>query len=361
MNVWIMNLKDNREESNSKTGDEKFQFCMSQGIVGIGWVGCDPETSEDGAYLRAHMSLNSFEIGDLVWVHNNVTDNYYACSITEKAKKTDEESFNQNDISEYCRCKFIGVGDSQTLPNGITPERLISRATISSAPDDIAIMTEQHFSFLKTNNTQSNDNKKGFSGIKEKILKLKIFKKPKLLISIVAVVLAVGIAAGVIIRNNIYYKNMSSTFTTIVSRNDTAESAGTLLGEVWYNTIMKISDEDTDPYTKSEYNGRYFNDDFNDSIKAFYGLTNGIDGDLDYRLCEFYADSNYIMKKIKNPPMKYKEAYKAVSNYYESVNSLIRFVTDKSGGYSYRSYIETYREKAEKADTDYEAAKKYFE
>lgn len=359
MNVWLMNLKDNREESISKTGDEKFQFCMSQGIVGIGWVGYDPETSEDGAYLRAHMSLSRFEIGDLVWVHNNVTGNYYTCSITEKAKKTDDELFNQNDISEYCRCKFIGVGDSQTLPNGITPERLVSRATISSAPDDIAIMTEQHFSFLKTDRTQSNDNKKGFSGIKEKILKLKIFKKPKLLISIVAVVLAIGIAAGVIIRNNIYYKNLSSTYDCIVSWNDTAESVGTLLGRVWYNTIMEISDEDTDPYTMSESNGRYFNDDFNDSLRAF---TNGIYGDLDYMTCVSWANNgNYLMKKIKNPPTKYQEAYKAVSNYYESVDSLIRFITNRGAGYSYNSYIETYREKAEKADTDYEAAKKYFQ
>lgn len=361
MNVWLMNLKDNREVSISKTGDEKFQFCMSQGIVGIGWVGYDPETSEDGAYLRAHMSLNRFEIGDLVWVHNNVTGNYYACSITEKAKKTDEESFNQNDISEYCRCKFIGVGDSQTLPNGITAERLVSRATISSAPDDIAIMTEQHFSFLKTENTQSNDNKKGFSGIKEKILKLKIFKKPKLLISIVAVVLAIGIAAGVIIRNNIYYKNLSSTFNNIVSWNDTAESAGGLFGRVWYNTIMEISDEDTDPYTMSESNGRYFNDDFNDSLRAFCGLTDDIYGDLDYMTCAGWANSNYyLMKKIKNPSMKYKEAYKAVSDYYESVNSLIRFITDP-GSQSYSSFMETYHKKVEQADTDYETAKRYFE
>ena len=221
-------------------------------------------------------------------------------------------------------------------------------------------MTEQHFSFLKTDSTQSNDKKKGFSGIKEKILKLKIFKKPKLLISIVAVVLAIGIAAGVIIRNNIYYKNMSSAFDTIVFRNNTAESAGTLLGRVWYNTIMEISDDDTDPYTMSESDGRYFNDDFNDSLRAFCGLTDDIDGDIDYSFCKLWADSNYIMKKIKNPPIKYKEAYKAVSNYYESVNSLLRFITNRSG-YSYNSYIETYRKKVEQADTDYETAKRYFE
>lgn len=36
MKVWIMNLKDNREKSQSKNGDEKFLFCMSRGIVGIG-------------------------------------------------------------------------------------------------------------------------------------------------------------------------------------------------------------------------------------------------------------------------------------------------------------------------------------
>lgn len=360
MNVWLMNLKDNRKNSQSKAGDEKFQFCMSQGIVGIGWVGYDPETSDDSAFLRAHLFLNSFEVGDLVWVHNNVTDQYYICNITEKAKKSNEESFEQNDIGEYCRCKFIDVGNAQTLPNGITAERLISITAISPASEDIAVITKQHFSFLTAGNKETGKIKKNFSKTKERLLKFRIFKKPKLLIAMVAVIAALGVATGIIIRNRNYYKNMSSSLTSMELRNDYAEKAGYMLGKVWYNTIFKESDPDTDYYTKSESYGRYFNSDFNDSIKAFCGLKKGIEADENYSFCAMCVDSDYPITRLKNPPIKYKEAYNAMYQYYNSVQSLVELVAD-SGGHSYESYEDAYREKVEKAKTDYKAVKKYFE
>lgn len=359
MKVWIMNLKDNREESQSKNGDEKFLFCMSRGIVGIGWAGYDPETSDDGAFLRAHMYLNSFEIGDLVWVRNIVTGGYYVCSITEKAQKANEELFNQNDIGEYCQCKFIGVGNSETLPNGITVERLISRTTISPAPEDVAVITKQNFSYLQPENT--GEKKKKFSKVKEKLSKLAILKKPKVLIPLIAVIAALGIATGVIIRNNNYYKKMRLNFIRLENEKSYAENAGNLLGRVWQNTIYERSDPNTDPYTKSESNGRYFNDDFNDSLAAFRGEKTGVEKNVDYAACETCLSLfNYFFKEIKNPPSKYKEAYEAVLQYRDSVQSLTELVVDPSG-HSYNSYIEAYREKAEKADADYKVAKRYFE
>lgn len=359
MKVWIMNLKDNREESQSKNGDEKFLFCMSRGIVGIGWAGCDPETSDDGAFLRAHMYLNSFEIGDLVWVRNIVTGEYYVCSITGKAEKAGEDLYNQNDIGEFCRCKFISVGNSEALPDGITAERLISRTTISSAPEDIDVITKQHFSYLQPENT--GEKKKKFSKVKEKLSKLAILKKPKLLIPIIAVIAALGIATGVIIRNNIYYKKLSYTFERLESANEHAENAGELLGSVWQNTIYRESNPATDQYTKSESNGRYFNDDFNDSLAAFRGEKAGVEKDIDYMLCEsFLIVFDAYSKDIKNPPSKYKEVHEAVLQYRDSVQSLTELVVEQ-GGYSYNSYMKAYHEKVEKADADYKAARRYFE
>lgn len=359
MKVWIMNLKDNREKSQSKSGDEKFLFCMSRGIVGIGWAGCDPETSDDGAFLRAHMYLNSFEIGDLVWVRNIVTGEYYVCSITEKAEKAGEDLYNQNDIGEFCRCKFISVGNSEALPDGITAERLISRTTISSVPEDIAVITKKHFSYLQPENT--GEKKKEISKVKEKLSKLAILKKPKVLIPIIAVIVALGIATGAIIRNNIYYKNLSCAFESLESLNKDAENAGNSLGRVWQNTIYKKSDPDTDPYTKSESNGRYFNDDFNDSLDAFCGEKTGVVVDLDYLACKAgLLVIDYNDKDIKNPPSKYKEAYEAVLQYRDSVQSLAELVVEQDG-HSYNSYIEAYHEKVDKADADYRVAKRYFE
>lgn len=359
MKVWIMNLKDNREESQSKNGDEKFLFCMSRGIVGIGWAGCDPETSDDGDFLRAHMYLNSFEIGDLVWVRNIVTGEYYICSITEKAEKAGEDLYNQNDIGEFCHCKFISVGNSEALPDGITAERLVSRTTISSVPEDIAVITKEHFSYLQPENT--GEEKKKISKVKGKLSKLAILKKPKVLIPIIAVIVALGIATGAIIRNNIYYKNLNSAFESLTRLNVRAENTGNSLGRVWQNSIYKKSDPDTDPYTKSESNGRYFNDDFNDSLDAFCGVKTGVKGDSNYTLCKFELSliGDYT-KDIKNPPSKYKEAYEALLQYRDSVQSLAELVVVYDG-YSYNAYVAAYHEKVDKADADFRVANRYFE
>ncbi len=146
MNVWLMNLKDNRDEANkpSDLTKSKFQFCLEHKIVGIGWVDQEPDNA---AFARAQNALSEFEAGDLVWVRDPNTQEYYLCRITASAVSTQDEEWNRQDIGQYCACEFFRVGAAESLPEEIARESLISRSTISRADD---LLSEQTKTFFET-------------------------------------------------------------------------------------------------------------------------------------------------------------------------------------------------------------------
>lgn len=143
MNVWIMNLKDNREEKPADLSQSKFEFCKEKGIVGIGWAKPEIENAGDVAFSQAENAIDSFEIGDLVWVKNpsaeNDAEKHYVCKITEKAVKTDDDTMNKYDIGKYCACEYIPV---QSLPEELESERLIAVHTIEKANETITEKTQ---------------------------------------------------------------------------------------------------------------------------------------------------------------------------------------------------------------------------
>lgn len=143
MNVWIMNLKDNREEKPADLSQSKFEFCKEKGIVGIGWANPEFENAGDVAFSQAENAIDSFEIGDLVWVKNpsaeNDAEKHYICKITEKAVKTDDDTMNKYDIGKYCACEYIPV---QNLPEELESERLIAVHTIEKANETITEKTQ---------------------------------------------------------------------------------------------------------------------------------------------------------------------------------------------------------------------------
>ncbi len=147
MQVWIMNLKDNREEANRPPNLEKskFRFCLEQGIVGIGWVDEAAQEAESPAFSRAEKALDAFAAGDLVWVRDPETKEYYLCQITAPAVTTREEEWNRQDIGRYCACTFFPVGTAENLPEGITADMLVSRSAISPAGDEVSRRTEACF------------------------------------------------------------------------------------------------------------------------------------------------------------------------------------------------------------------------
>ena len=66
MNIWVMNLKDDRENFEKPNDLSKFQFCLNNGIIGIGWGNeIDlPDAQNSTNHLDALNSLKAIKIGD---------------------------------------------------------------------------------------------------------------------------------------------------------------------------------------------------------------------------------------------------------------------------------------------------------
>lgn len=99
MTVWMMNLIDNRQVKNRNTDKElKFRICLEKSILAIGWgvsecprdwaayrALADQEHAADSAYPTAVRNLQEMQKGDLVWLHNPVTQVYYLAQVTDDA------------------------------------------------------------------------------------------------------------------------------------------------------------------------------------------------------------------------------------------------------------------------------------
>lgn len=148
MNVWLMNLKDNRDNAEVDGTEKKFDICKSKGILGIGWVSDKSKEEEKNAYQNANSAIDDFEIGDLVWVRNTAAKdgepNRYICKITATAVTTTDAELNSLDIGKFCQAEFHPV---ESIPDGISENALVSISTIRRANEDIANAT---VSFFKT-------------------------------------------------------------------------------------------------------------------------------------------------------------------------------------------------------------------
>lgn len=146
MSVWIMNLKDNRTDKPEGLTLNKFEYCKEKKIVGIGWADVDISNTDDASCIQANNTINSFEVGDLVWVNNPFAENgrekYFICKITSSAQETNDEEMNKNDIGKYCSCKYYPV---DLMSNGLGKERLIAFHTIEKANETITQKTIELF------------------------------------------------------------------------------------------------------------------------------------------------------------------------------------------------------------------------
>ncbi|MCB6622289.1 zinc ribbon domain-containing protein [Mediterraneibacter sp. 210702-DFI.5.30] len=201
---------------------------------------------------------------------------------------------------------------------------------------------------------------------------VKITKKSKkiIMIAIIAVIGAVMIAAiGVQThKKNVaakaaaeaqkqseeYGTNLNLAAYTMLSGASDAETCGNLIKNVWYNAIYKESDSKTDKYTKP--NG-YFVSDFNDALKNLFS-----DSSFSGRIADINSNKdtvNSLMKKLKNPPEEYKDAYEALSKLYDAYISLTNLATDPTGS------LQTFSKNFNDADNEtlncYNALKMYLE
>ncbi len=101
----------------------------------------------------------------------------------------------------------------------------------------------------------------------------------------------------------------------------------------------------------------FFVSDFNDALhKLFSDLTFSSRVD---KISEQQDTVNALMKKLKNPPEKYKEAYEKMSKLYDSYIKLTNMVTDPNG--SLQTYSDTFNETDTEVLNNYKALGVYLE
>lgn len=201
---------------------------------------------------------------------------------------------------------------------------------------------------------------------------VKVSKKSKKLIVIgIIAVIAVAILAAVgvqVHKKNVaakaaaeaqkqseeYGSNLSLAAYSILSGASDAETCGNLIKQVWYNAIYKESDSKTDKYTKPD---GYYVSDFNDALQNLFS-----DSSFSSQLADINDNKdtvNSLMKKLKNPPEDYKDAYDSLSKLYDAYISLTNLATDPTGS------LQTYSQNFNDADSEtlncYNALKMYLE
>lgn len=151
-----------------------------------------------------------------------------------------------------------------------------------------------------------------------------------------------------------YYSNMENVCYTMLDGAAKAESAGNLINSVWYNAIYEQRDTETDKYTI--INGEFVND-FNDALDNLFADEDFINSISEIELNQ--AEVTELMKKLKNPPKKYEEAYSLLKNYYNNYLKMTKSVISPTGS------LKTFSEDFNTYDTDtvnaYEEIKLYLD
>ncbi len=133
-NVYIINLKDNRGKGEKVNCPDKFNVCLTDNIIALGWT-TEDSRKDNLAFDKAYKTMKDMIKSDLVWTRNPHTKEYYICEITdtvnhgESLKEKSGLEYENFDISCYREVEFIKIGAKEDLPEDITYRNLISRST----------------------------------------------------------------------------------------------------------------------------------------------------------------------------------------------------------------------------------------
>ena len=143
--VYCMNLKDNRGENTAVPSQKKFNFCLQQHIIGVGWASCEENQETIQALIVAKKCMSTLKPGDLVWIKAPNEDLYYIAEILEGELFTSsDDKFAEHDLGYYRNCKFYKVGTKDDIPNEYVGylKRLVTLQAIQArtSPDIVNVV-----------------------------------------------------------------------------------------------------------------------------------------------------------------------------------------------------------------------------
>lgn len=165
---------------------------------------------------------------------------------------------------------------------------------------------------------------------------------------------AAKVAAEAQKQSEEYETNLNMAAYSMLSGASDAETCGNLIKQVWYNAIYEKSDSKTDKYTKPK---GYYVSDFNDALQNLF-----LDSSFSGQIADINDNKdtvNSLMKKLKNPPEEYKDAYESLSKLYDAYISLTNLATDPTG--SLRTYSQNFNDADNETLNCYNALKMYLE
>lgn len=129
--LWKMIIKPDSEE-----GEDPFEFCKKNDILGCGWRLLDenenrirPKDIDEceklgrvqydnarGFVVSIH-ALKEMEIDDLIWTRNDGI--YYLCRVTGKWRFENKEKNYRNDILNVVPVEFIEIGTIENIPGKV--------------------------------------------------------------------------------------------------------------------------------------------------------------------------------------------------------------------------------------------------
>ena len=181
-------------------------------------------------------------------------------------------------------------------------------------------------------------------------------KKKKIIISIIAILVVIFAIIAIVCMVNVtnqkkaeeaaaaaeaakvqeandYVSNLKLASFTMLTGASTAEEAGTLIHDVWYDTIFDKHNADTSKYTSG-------NSDFNDSLSELFS-----DEEFQDKITSIKSNQDTVkdlMQELTNPPAEYEEAYDTLKNYYDAYLELTNLAISPTG--SSQSYTDDFNE-----------------
>lgn len=190
-------------------------------------------------------------------------------------------------------------------------------------------------------------------------INISLFKNKKVLISVLAVVVAIILAvicSSIYKKNSAekyaeeYYNNLESVSTSMLLGASSAEDAGNLIRDVWYNKIYDKYEEETSKYTSGT-------SDFNEALQKLFA-----DDSFKSKISNIKDNQklvNDLMRDLKNPPEKYVDAYEDLKEFHDAYIELTNLVINPTGNLN--TYTSNFNNADTKAVNCYEAMQVYFD